>query len=156
MFFESPAAAFSNVASALRPDGRFVFLCWQGRERNEWVTATVSAALEHVPSPAPGPEGAPGPFSLGKPDRIRRLLTDAGFASVDIGEIAEPVLLGADAGVAAGFWQGTGTARALLDDVDTETERRAIDAVRDVLRSHEGPDGVWLGSAAWLVIAMRA
>src|SRR5262249_53454022 len=61
MFFEDPAAAFSNIASALRPHGRLVFLCWQGRDQNEWVTATVSAAFEHVPTPAPDPEGAPGP-----------------------------------------------------------------------------------------------
>ena len=156
MFFESPAAAFSNIASALRPDGRFVFLCWQGRERNEWVTTTVSAALEHVPLPTPGPEGAPGAFSLAEPERIRRLLRDAGFENPDIGEVTEPVLMGDDADDAAAFWQGTGTARVLLDEADTETERRAIDAVRGALRRHEGPEGIWLGSAAWLVSATRA
>jgi ubiquinone/menaquinone biosynthesis C-methylase UbiE len=155
MFFESPVAAFSNIASALRPDGRFIFLCWQERERNEWVTVTVSAALEHVPPSAPRPEGAPGPFSLAKPERIRQLLTDAGFENLDVSEIAEPVLLGDDADDAADFWQGTGTARLLLDEVDTETERRAIDAVRGALQSHGGPGGIWLGSAAWLVTATR-
>ena len=155
MFFEDPLAAFSNIASALRPNGRLAFVCWQERDRNEWVTVPVSAALEHVPLPAPAPEGAPGPFSLAKPERIRQLLTDAGFENVEISEIAELMFLGEDAVVASEFWQGTGTARLLLDDVDADTERRAMDAVRGALRSHEGPEGIWLTSAAWLVSARR-
>jgi len=155
MFFEDPAAAFSNIASALRPHGRLVFLCWQGRDQNEWVTATVSAAFEHVPTPAPDPEGAPGPFSLAQPERIGQLLGDAGFEAVAISDIAEPVLMGDDADDAIEFWRGTGVARAVLADVDGETERRAIDAVHRALQAQAGPEGIWLGSAVWLVSATR-
>ena len=155
MFFENPVAAFANVASALRPHGRVVFVCWQERDRNEWVTVPVSAALEHVPLPVRSPEGAPGPLSLAKPERIRQLLTDAGLENVEMNEVAELILLGDDAGVASEFWQGTGTARLLLDGVDADTERRAMDAVRGAFRSHEGPEGIWLTSAAWLVSATR-
>ncbi len=155
MFFENPVAAFANVASALRPHGRFVFVCWQERDRNEWLTVPVTAALEHVPFPVAVPEGAPGPFSLAKPERIRQLLTDAGFENLEINEVSEPIFLGDDACVASEFWQGTGTARLLLDDVDADTEGRAMDAVRGALRSHEGPEGIWLTSAAWLVSATR-
>jgi SAM-dependent methyltransferase len=156
MFFEGPLAAFSNIASALRPGGRLVFVCWQDRDRNDWVTVPVSAALEHVPRPEPSPEGAPGPFSLASARRIRQLLTDAGFENAEIDEVVEPVFLGDDAGVASEFWQGTGTARLLLDPVDADTERRAVDAVRAALQSHTGPDGIWLASTAWLVTATRA
>src|SRR5262249_41385535 len=116
----------------------------------------VSAALTAVPPPDPAPAGAPGPFSLGNPDWIRQLLTQAGFDDVDVSEVAESICLGENATDAVDFWQGSGTARLLLDDVDAETERRAIDAVRGALRPHEGPEGIWLGSAAWLVSATRA
>lgn len=156
MFFEGPGAAFSNIASGIRPGGRFTFLCWQGSDRNEWVTVPVSAVLAHVPRPDPAPEGAPGVFSLAEPARIRRLLTAAAFGDLEVNEVAEPVYLGADAADATEFWQGTGSARLFLDDVDPETERRAVDAARNALRAHEGPEGVWLGSAAWLVSATRA
>jgi SAM-dependent methyltransferase len=37
MFFDDPAAAFGNIASALAPGGRLVFVCWQGLDRNEWL-----------------------------------------------------------------------------------------------------------------------
>jgi SAM-dependent methyltransferase len=155
MFFEDPVAAFTNVASALRPGGRFVFVCWQERDPNEWVTIPVGAALTVVPPPDRAPEGAPGAFSLAKPDRIRQLLTDAGFVDVDISEVAERILLGANAAAAADFWQGTGTARTLLDAVDAETERRAVEAIHGALRPHEATEGIWLHSAAWLVSATR-
>lgn len=156
MFFEDPVTAFSNLASALRPRGRFTFLCWQDRDRNEWVTVPVRAALTVVPPPEPLPDGAPGPFSLAKPERIRQVLEDAGFDNIALGEVAEPLYLGDDAADATDFWQGTGIARLLLDDVDAATERQAIDAVHDALRSHERPEGIRLGSAAWLVTATRA
>jgi ubiquinone/menaquinone biosynthesis C-methylase UbiE len=156
MFFEDPVAAFSNLACALRPGGRITFLCWQERDRNEWVTVPVGAALTVVPPPDPLPEGAPGPFSLGKPERIRQVLADAGFDDIELREVAEPLYLGDDAAHAIDFWQGSGIARVLLDDVDGVTERRAIEAVHDALRPHERPDGIRLGSAAWLVSATRA
>ncbi len=47
-------------------------------------------------------------------------------------------------------------ARRLLEGVDADTERKAVDAMRDVLEPQEQPEGVWLGSAAWLVVATRA
>jgi hypothetical protein len=56
---------------------------------------------------------------------------------------------------AAEFLQGTGMARLLFEGVDPESERKAIDALRDELEAHEQPEGIWLGSAAWLVAATR-
>jgi ubiquinone/menaquinone biosynthesis C-methylase UbiE len=156
MFFEDPVAAFSNLACALRPGGRITFLCWQERDCNEWVTVPVSAALTVVSPPDPLPEGAPGPFSLGKPERIRQVLEEAGFDDIGLSEVAELLYLGDDAADAIDFWQGSGIARILLDDVDAVTERRAIEAVHEALRPHERPEGIRLGSAAWLVSATRA
>jgi SAM-dependent methyltransferase len=156
MFFEDPVAAFAHVASALRPGGRFVFLCWQELARNDWLMVPAGAALTYVPFPDFGPEGAPGPFSLAEPDRVRQLLTDGGFDGIAVDEITEQMFLGDNAVDAAEFLRGTGMARLLFEGVDANTERKAVDAVREVLEAHEQPDGIWLGSAAWLVAARRA
>ena len=43
MFFADPAAAFVNIARAMRPGGRLVWMVWQSRERNEWATAIPRA-----------------------------------------------------------------------------------------------------------------
>src|SRR4051812_13241754 len=54
MFFSDPAAAFANIAAAVRPGGRLVLLVWQRQEDNEWVRA-IDAALGHAaPPPRPG------------------------------------------------------------------------------------------------------
>ena len=37
MFFDDPVAAFSNIATTLRPDSRLVFCCWQALTRNDWL-----------------------------------------------------------------------------------------------------------------------
>ena len=78
MFFSDPAAAFANLAGALRPSGRLIFSCWQDLARNEWVTVPAAAALEHVPIPAGLTEvGAHGAFSLSDPQAITDLLDGA-------------------------------------------------------------------------------
>jgi SAM-dependent methyltransferase len=155
MFFENPVASFANVASAIRSGGRFVFLCWQDLPFNDWIMVPAGPALSYVPFPDLGPEGAPGPFSLADADRIRRILTEAGFEGIEINEITEQVFLGEDAADATDFLQGTGMARVLFEGADADTERKAIDAVRGALEAHEQPEGIWLGSAAWLVAATR-
>lgn len=43
MFFDDPDLAFANLARALRPDGRMVFVAPQGLERAEWIMAAGSA-----------------------------------------------------------------------------------------------------------------
>ena len=86
----------------------------------------------------------------------RSVLTDAGFEHVELNEVTEQVLLGDNAADATKFLHGTGMARLLFEGADAETERKAINAVREVLEAHEQPEGIWLGSAAWLVAATRA
>src|SRR4029453_13716019 len=43
MFFNDPAAAFTNIGRALRPAGRLVMIVWQAHERNEWDIAIRQA-----------------------------------------------------------------------------------------------------------------
>src|SRR5262245_41495163 len=57
MFFADPPAAFANLRTALRPDGRLAFICWQELKRNPWCLVPLMAVARHVelpPPPAPG------------------------------------------------------------------------------------------------------
>jgi SAM-dependent methyltransferase len=154
MFFSDPTAAFTNLARAVRGSGRTVFLCWQDLLDNEWILVPRIAAAAHVPVPEFSPD-EPGPLSLGDPDRVRTILTAAGWRDVDLDEVRGAIRLGADADDTAAFLGGTGSVRRLFEGVDEATVGRAMDSVREALVSYETPSGVFLGSAAWLVSARR-
>ncbi|MGH9244288.1 MAG: class I SAM-dependent methyltransferase [Acidimicrobiales bacterium] len=155
MFFADPAAAFANLARAVRPRGRMGFVCWQGLVQNEWMAVPAGAALQHVPLPDLGDPEAPGPFSLADPARIERVLSAAGWSAITIEPVAPRLWFGSDAIDFVEFAKGTGLARALLDNVDDTIAQRALDAMRDSLVPYETSDGLRLGSAAWLVTARR-
>src|ERR671915_1434733 len=90
MFFSDPAAAFANIAAALRPEARLVLLVWQRLEHNEWARA-IDAALGDE---APPPQQDADPFSLGDADATERMLEAAGFGGVGFEDVHEPVLYG--------------------------------------------------------------
>lgn len=53
MFFADPVAAFTNLARALRHDGRVAFVAWQRFENNEWLTEIFDAVAAGHELPAP-------------------------------------------------------------------------------------------------------
>jgi SAM-dependent methyltransferase len=155
MFFADPVDGFSNIARALRPEGRLTFVCWQELAQNDWIVIPGAAAAAHVSLPPLPSDDAPGPFSLADPDRINAVLVAAGFQSIDIAPVEEALVLGASVEDTVGFLAQTGMGRALLADVDHETRLQGLEAMSDALRAHMGDDGVELGSRAWLVSAQR-
>ena len=84
MFFEDPVAAFSNIRTALRPNGRLGFCCWQPRAVNPFMTVPAQAALELLPPPPEMPPRAPGPFAFAEPDYIHSILSRSGFSDISI------------------------------------------------------------------------
>jgi SAM-dependent methyltransferase len=110
MFFDDPAAAFTNIGRALRTGGRLAFLCWQEALRNEYVAVPLGAAVAHVPGPDVGGPDEPGPFSLADPARIDDVLTGAGFEDISRVPAEAQMRLGDDAADAVDFLSGTGLA----------------------------------------------
>ena len=152
MFFGDPVAAFANIAGALRPGGRLVLLVWQPLTENEWLREIFTAMAAGRALPAP-PTDAPGPLSMSDPDRVRGILTAAGFGSPRFDDRREAMTLGDNADDAHGFIAGlTGW---MLDGLDAEGRTRALDALRVTMQAHETARGVEFGSAAWLVTAQR-
>jgi SAM-dependent methyltransferase len=152
MFFGDPQVAFTNIARAIRPDGRLVFLTWQPLESNGWISAFRAALAAGRELPAPPPD-APGPFSLSDPDRVRQLLTSSGFADVRLRSLGEPMYFGRDADDACEFLAEQFA--AMLADLDADTRTRALDDLRATLADHQTDRGVLYDSAAWLIEARR-
>ena len=154
MFFADPVAAFANIARGLRPGGRLAALTWRELARNEWLTALRGALAMGRQLPEP-PPGAPGPFGLADPDRVRAVLGAAGFDQVGFQAIDEPIELGTDADDAFAFVRTMGMVHGLTQDLDEAARATALDQVHAMLRAHQSDQGVLLEASAWLVTARR-
>ena len=86
MLMVDPARALAETRRVLRPGGRLVFAAWREAERNPWVAIAgrMFVARGHVPPPEPG---APSMFTMASDERIRELLTGAGFTARRIEDI---------------------------------------------------------------------
>ena len=149
MFFGDPVAAFTNIRRALRPGGRLALLVWQPMAANEWMREIMAALAP--PGASGPPPGAPGPFALSDPDRVRAVLSPGGFAEVGLAGLAEPMWFGAD--VDAAFRFIVGLAGWMTRDRPEQDRTRAHAALHETLRCHLGARGVSMASATWVVTA---
>ncbi|ONI70802.1 SAM-dependent methyltransferase [Actinosynnema sp. ALI-1.44] len=147
MFFEDPVAAFGNIRRALKPGGRLVLLAWQPLDDNAWISTfrTIMAAGRDLPEPQPGGVHA---FSLSDPDRVKALLTEAGFAEVRLTGLNETMYFGQDPHDAAEFISSQ--FEKMIEPADRDSVRTELEADMAV---HMTERGVEYDSAAWLIEA---
>ena len=153
MFFGDAAAAFGNLATATQPDGRLAILVWRDLAENEWLREIVEALRVGRDLPMP-PPGAPGPFAQSDPDMVEPMLTAAGWSDVAFESVDHAVWLGPDADRGTN-WQ-LGQSAWLLLGLDDAHRAEAAANLHALLAAHQTPEGVLLGSAAWLITARRA
>jgi SAM-dependent methyltransferase len=153
MFFADPAAAFANIAAALRPEGRLVLLVWQRYEDNAWMRAIDAALGDAAQRPEPGVD----PFSLGDPRATSGILEGAGFRDIRVTDVHEPVLYGRDLDAALAIVVGFQSTRAALESLSDDEAARAVTRLRETLAAHLGDErGVALDARSWLITARRA
>jgi SAM-dependent methyltransferase len=157
MFFGDPVAAFANLRTALAPGGRMVFVCWRPFDENPWMRIPLHAAYQHIPRmPRPGPED-PGPFAFADPDRVARILRDAGWAAPTFTPVDVALDLGAGGGLDRAVEQASniGAASRALREAPEELRPAAVAAIRAALVPYAKGETVALGGAVWVVRAER-
>lgn len=87
MLMADPAAALAETRRVLRDGGRLSFSVWAEADRNPWAALSGMTFVQQGHIPAPDPND-PGMFSMGTDERIRELVTGAGFSEIDIEEVA--------------------------------------------------------------------
>jgi SAM-dependent methyltransferase len=152
MFFSDPAAAFANIAAALRPGARLVLLVWQGHDQNEWARAIDTALGDAALPPKPGAD----PFSLGDAEATAGILEGAGFDDARFDEVHEPVFYGPDVDAALAVVRGFQDTRAALASLSDGEAARSVARLREMLAAHHSDEhGVTLDSRSWLLTARR-
>jgi SAM-dependent methyltransferase len=156
MFFADPAASFANIARALRPGGRVVFVCWRALDANEWASVPFAAAKDVFPPAPPAAPDAPGPFAFADPARVRAILGGAGLREVAVDAFDTEVVLsehGLDEAMELVMQTGPLARRAR--ESDDATRARAAEAVRAALAARMRGNHLALRGATWIVHARR-
>lgn len=155
MFFDAPSEAFINIRRALAPGGRLFFACWRPFKGNPWFHAPYKAAAPHLPEQEKPEPDAPGPFAFADPERVKRVLGVAGFTDIEVAPFDATLTFGRSGEVeeALRFLVQVGPVARALATGSEEQRAAALDAVLDLLRGVDGPDGIRLGAQCWFVSA---
>lgn len=87
MLMLDPAAALRECRRVLKSGRRLTFSVWGSPEKNPWITVTGMTMIQMGHQPGGDPFGPGGMFSLSDHDKIRTLLSEAGFAEVSVEEM---------------------------------------------------------------------
>jgi SAM-dependent methyltransferase len=151
MLMADPAAALRETRRVLRDGGTLAFAVWQTPDRNPWAALPGMILVQrgHMPPPEPG---APGIFALGETERIRELVTGAGFGDPEIEPLTFEWRYSAD-----DLWDtltrlAGPLAKALneLPDAERNETRAAIE--KSMEQFHQG-DELVVPAASWGVTA---
>ena len=153
MFFSDPVSAFRNILSAMKPEGRLVFLCWQSLEENPWMGVPAQTAFSIVPpaGPPPAPD-APGPFSFALPERVESILTESGFKNINFSAINVTMKMGSLEQTME-FFLKVGPVAVVLAEASDEQKTQVSRAIGEALKQFETEDGVHAPASAWIVSA---
>ncbi|WP_328563604.1 class I SAM-dependent methyltransferase [Streptomyces coelicoflavus] len=149
MFFEDHTAAFRNLARALRPGGRLVFVCPRppGEHSEE---ARALGLFARLVDEEPGPEALAAQAamaSLSAPERVREVLAEAGYRQVTVAPVDVEAVWGRDVRDAVGFLLSRCPGRPLPAGRLAELEA--------ALLPHATETGVRMRAGVWLVTAVR-
>ncbi len=162
MFFDDPAAAFTNLASMTRPGGRFCVVVWAHRELCPLFEVPLAGALGALDAlgvsgqPVPAPDE--GAFSLSDRDAVVDLLTAAGWTDVEWTphRLTLPFGGGGSAVEVAPSALDVGAVRVVTTGLAEDVLTAVTAAVADALEPYEVDGEVRLDAVVGIVTARRA
>jgi SAM-dependent methyltransferase len=144
MFFESPVAAFANMARGLKPNGRLVFAAWAPAAGNPWFSIPRDAAIARLGKPAPADPFAPGPLAFQDVERVTKLMEQAGLKGVRAEVETVPMIPQVNAREAAKAATSVGPAARIMKEFSgKEVDAVAIEStVAEAFSKFETKNGI--------------
>jgi SAM-dependent methyltransferase len=154
MFFADPQAAFASLRRALQPGGRMTFVCWRPLQDNPWMLIPMMAAAQHIELKLPAPD-APGPFAFGDGERVRRILSAAGFTAIQLEDVDDALTIAGTQQLddAVEFLLQIGPTGGAVREADAAVRSRVAAAVRAAIAPYHSEQGVRMAAAARIVVA---
>ncbi len=151
MLMADPAAALAETRRVLRDGGTLAFAVWQTPDRNPWAAIPGMTLVQrgHMPPPEPG---APGIFAMGEADRVRELVTGAGFGDPTVEELTFEWRYGAD-----DLWDTltrlAGPLAAAIDKLPEDEQRETRKAIEEAMSDYRQNGELVAPAACWGVVA---
>lgn len=149
MFFADPVRAFANLRRTATADARLRFLAWRSPAENPFMTTAERAAAPLLPELPTRRPDEPGQFAFADPDRVARILGDAGWSDVSVQPLDQPCELTVDQ--LDRYLSQVGPVGMLLADADEDLRARVFATVRAAFEPFVDGTAVRFSAACWLV-----
>lgn len=151
MFFPDPVAAFANLRRALKAGGRLAFACWRSPEDNAIAQVPLQAAAPLLSEVPKFERNAPGRFGFADPERVRAVLSQAGWRDIAIEALDDPTPVTFDELMTMSL--RVGPLNPALSGADESLRSRVREAVAAALTPYVKDGVARMNSACWLVTA---
>ena len=151
MFFDDPVRAFVNLRRAGTDDAALRVIVWRNAAQNQFMTTAERAAAPLLPNLPPRRPDGPGQFAFAEDGRVRGILEESGWTSIDIRPIdVECTFPEADL---VPYLTRLGPVGLILQEADERTRARVVAAVRPAFDPYVHGADVRFTAACWMVEA---
>lgn len=156
MFFAEPVPAFAHLAAISAPGAGLLFTCFRSPAVNEIFTAVAS--LLPPPETPPDPD-APGPMAFADPDRVRGILTSAGWTDVHLDPFDFAMVVGSGedpVSDAVAYFSTIGPVASAMATMSDDERAAFRQKLRGFVAAREIDGIIAFAAGAWVVTARRA
>jgi ubiquinone/menaquinone biosynthesis C-methylase UbiE len=149
MFFEDPVRAFANLRHAMKEGAELRLIAWRSPAENPFMTTAERAAAPLLPQMPPRVPDAPGQFAFANEARVRRILEEGGWTSIELQPIDVPCVMSAKA--LRMYVTRLGPVGKFLLDADEATRARVTDTVLAAFEPYVHGAEVRFTAACWSI-----
>ncbi len=151
MFFDDPAAAFTNLRRAASPGTTLCCIAWRAPAENPFMTTAERVAEPLLPGVSRRVPNEPGQFAFADRARVQDILKRSGWQEVDVAPI--DVSCAFPASELELYLSRLGPVGRALQGADEATRARVIETVRSAFEPYTSGAEVRFTAACWTLRA---